>query len=589
MTVRALELKPTYGSRLFSALFSGLFYFAVFLVFLAPLLRLLAMSFTEEAGYSFSHYTRLLAEGRTRSAIFNSVIIGVCSTVFSVICGSVFAFLTAYANLKRKNLAEVLILMPFIIPSYVITLSWTGFLSENSVANQWLSAAGIGPVNLYSMGGIIFVQGMCNIPIVYMIVKSMLRRIPVDLEWASMAAGFSRRQTVLRVNLALAAPAVASGGVLSFLAAIDNFSVPAFLGISSGVPVLSTYIYEKAIGFGPSSFSDAAVLSVLLSVIAVAGILLEGIFTRRGKGLESVAEDPSVRIELPPKARAVTEWSLLCGLAAFNIVPLVFMFLSAVQKSYGLGYGEDNLTIENFRALLTNAGVMRSIRNSLFLASLTCIVCIVAGTAAAYLKVRRNSRAVKLLERSASITYAIPGIVLALAMIFHWVEPLPGIRPGIYGTMTILAVAYVTRYLILQIKGSVNAMLTVEPALEEAALAGGSGRTSLWLHILIPLLARPVMASAFLIFIPAMTELTLSSILSAAGTKTIGLTVFNFQQAGDYSLSSAMSAIIVLLILIAYGALFLYGILSQRRKEKENDRIESGTCVPQVWTDSGSR
>lgn len=565
----------------------GLFYFTVFLVFLAPLLRLLIMSITEDAGYSFSHYTRLLAENRTHRAIYNTVITGVFSTAFSVLWGSIFAILTAYTNLKRKKLAEILILMPFIVPSYIITLSWTGILSEKGIVNHLLSAAGIGHINLYSMGGIIFVQGMCHIPLVYLILKTMLKRIPVELEWASMAAGFSRRQTMLRINLTLAAPAIASGAVLAFLAAIDNFSIPAFLGISSGIPVLSTYIYEKAIGFGPSSFSDAAVLSVLLSLIAIAGTVLEGTFLRKGHGLESIKEDSSVRIEMSPWMRKAVEWGLLGGLLGFNIVPLIFMLLSSVQKCYGLGYGRNNLTLDNFHELLNNPGVIKAIRNSLILATITCLVCILVGTAAAYLKVRGHNKAMNILEKSASITYAIPGIVLALAMIFHWVEPVPGIRPGIYGTITILAVAYVTRYLILQIKGSVNALLTVEPALEEAALASGRSPISMWVRILIPLMFKPVMASSFLIFIPAMTELTLSSILSAAGTRTIGLTIFNFHQAGDYSISIAMSAIIVLLIVAGYGIGLQYSIFFARRKEKHNDRIETAGNITPVWNNSG--
>jgi iron(III) transport system permease protein len=574
-----------YGNRILQAFFC----FAVFLVFLAPLLRLLLMSVTEDAGYGFSHYARLLGEERTRLAVRNTLIVGASSTAFSMLFGATFAFLVAYANLKRRRLAELLILLPFIIPSYIITLSWTGIFSENGAVNGWLSSAGLAPVNLYSLGGIIFVHGMCTIPIVYMIVKAMLRRIPVDLEEASMAAGYSRRQTMLRINLALAAPAVASGGILSFLATIDNFSIPAFLGISSGIPVLSTYIYEKAIGFGPSSFSDAAVLSVLLSLLAVGGTLLEGFFVRRSPGLESTGEDASIRIELPRRTRAWVEWTMLGGLMTFNIVPLLFMFLSAMQKRYGLGYAADNLTVANFRDLLANAGVLRAVRTSILLAGAACAVCIVVGTAAAYLKIRKNNKAAKILEKSAALAYAIPGIVLALAMIFHWVEPLPGVRPGIYGTMTILAVAYVTRYLVLQIKGSVNAMLTVEPALEEAAVAGGSGKIAVWVKILLPLLAKPVLASAFLVFIPAMTELTLSSILSAAGTKTIGLTVFSFQQAGDYSLAAAMSAVVVLLVLGAYGTALLCKKFFERQKEKKNDRTEAGAHIPLVRPDAGAR
>jgi iron(III) transport system permease protein len=546
------------------------------------------MSFNNGAGYGFTNYTRLLAENRTHRAIFNTLVSGVFSTAFSVFWGSLFAFLTAYTNIKRKKLAEILILLPFIVPSYIITLSWTGLLSEKGILNYLLSSLGIGHINLYSMGGIIFVQGMCHIPLVYLILKTMLKRIPVELEWASMAAGFSRSQTIIRINLSLAAPAIASGAILAFLAAIDNFSIPAFLGISSGIPVLSTYIYEKAISFGPSSFSDAAVLSVVLSCIAVGGTLIEGKFLNKGQALESIKADSSVRIPMSPRVRKTVEWSLLGSLVGFNIVPLVFMLISSLQRRYGLGYGRNNLTFDNFHVLLSNPGVIKAIRNSLILASVACFVCILVGTSAAYLKIRKNNKAMKVLEKCASVTYAIPGMVLALSMIFHWVEPVPGIRPGIYGTMTILAVAYVTRYLILQIKGSANAINTVEPAIEEAALASGRSHLAMWGKILLPLMFKPILASSFLLFIPAMTELTLSSMLSAAGTKTIGLTIFNFHQAGDYSLSITMSAIIVLLILAGYGTGMQYSRFYSKRKEKQNDRIKNAGNITPVWDNTGS-
>ena len=150
------------------------------------------------------------------------------------------------------------------------------------------------------------------------------------------------------------------------------------------------------------------------------------------------------------------------------------------------------------------------------------------------------------------ITYAIPGIVLALSMIFHWVEPIPGFRPGIYGTINILIVAYITRYLVLQIKGSTTALLTVDPAMEEACAASGRGFFARWCKILLPLITGPILSGAFMIFVPSLTELTLSSMLASAGTKTIGLTIFNYQQGGDYNLAAAMSVLITVLVIAGY-------------------------------------
>lgn len=528
---------------------SLLFYIAIVLIFIAPIARLFFMSLNTDQGYSLLNYQTLLQETRTRKAIWNTIVIAAGSTVIAATLGSLFAFMIAYTNIRRKRLLELLVLLPFIIPSYIITLSWSSLLSGRGTINQFLGHFGLGPINIYSVGGIILVLGFCNIPVVYMNVIHMLRKIPQDMEWASLTCGYSIWQTMKQVNLIQVMPAIISGGILAFLAAIDNFAVPAFLGISSGIPVLSTYIYEKAISFGPSSFSLASALSVILAAIAVIGTLAETVFLRKSSSLESVKEDYSIRIHLSKQTRLLVQWGSFLFLTIINIVPMVSMFTSAFQKNYGVKMTMDQFTLSNFASIFHNKGVLDAVRTSLFLALICCLICIIIGTAIAYQKVRRPSRAILLTEKSASLTYAIPGIVLALSMIFNWVEPIPGIRPGFYGTINILIIAYVTRYLILQIKGSTTAMLSIHPSLEEAAAASGRGRIALWLEIMIPMLIRPVLANTFIIFVSALTELTLSSMLAAAGTRTIGLMIFNFQQAGDYNLAAAMSAIIVLFVL----------------------------------------
>lgn len=550
----------------------SLCYLLIILVFIAPIVRLFLMSLKSEEGYSLWNYALLLQEDRTRKAILNTIVIAVGSTAIAAILGSAFAFIIAYTNVRRKRLLELLVLLPFIIPSYIITLSWISLFSQKGMINQTLSAMGLGKINVYSIAGIILVLGFCNVPIVYMNVIHMLRKIPTDMEWAARTCGYGIGQAMLKINLVQAMPAIISGSILAFLAAIDNFAVPAFLGISSGIPVLSTYIYEKSISFGPNSFSLAATLSVILSVIAVAGTLVEGIFGKKSSGMESIKEDYSVRIPLSSGKRKVLQYGVILFLCIINIVPLISMFTSAFQKNYGVKMTLDQFTTDNFTAILQNKGVLDAIRNSLMLACGCCIICIVIGTAIAYQKVRHPGRMITLVEKSASLTYAIPGIVLALSMIFHWVEPLPGIRPGIYGTISILMIAYVTRYLILQIKGSATAMLSIHPALEEAAAASGRSVFAVWGKILIPLLIRPVLSSTFMIFVSALTELTLSSMLAAAGTKTIGLMIFNFQQAGDYNLAAAMSVVIVVLVLTGY---FLINHKNSEYKKVEERVYES--------------
>ena len=451
----------SHHSQLRNRLGTLLFYTVIFLFFVAPVLRLLVMSCKGPDGYGLQNFAVLLREPRTLKAIVNTLIIAVGSTVFATILGTAMAFILAYTNVRHRHFLEMLVLMPFIIPSYITTLSWAGIVTKKGLLSRLAAALGLGTLDIYSIGGILFIVGICNIPIVYLSVTHTLRKIPKDLEWASRSCGFSIWATFWKIDIPEAMPAIMSGAVLSFLAAIDNFSVPAFLGIPAGIPVLSTYIYEKAISFGPQSFPLAAALSVMLCIIAIGGTLLE-VLIRKGGAMESIKEDMSPRVYIRSSRRKITEGILLLGWGLFDLIPLLVMVSNAFLKNYGLAISRQNLSLENFTFVCTDTSVLSSVSNSLLLALITCALCIVIGMAMAYLKVRRGSHAMAVGEKCAALTYAIPGIVLSLAMIFHWTEPLPGLRPGIYGTVNILIIAYLTRYLILQIKGSTNALLSVK-------------------------------------------------------------------------------------------------------------------------------
>ena len=574
----------SHHSQLRNRLGTLLFYTVIFLFFVAPVLRLLVMSCKGPDGYGLQNFAVLLREPRTLKAIVNTLIIAVGSTVFATILGTAMAFILAYTNVRHRHFLEMLVLMPFIIPSYITTLSWAGIVTKKGLLSRLAAALGLGTLDIYSIGGILFIVGICNIPIVYLSVTHTLRKIPKDLEWASRSCGFSIWATFWKIDIPEAMPAIMSGAVLSFLAAIDNFSVPAFLGIPAGIPVLSTYIYEKAISFGPQSFPLAAALSVMLCIIAIGGTLLE-VLIRKGGAMESIKEDMSPRVYIRSSRRKITEGILLLGWGLFDLIPLLVMVSNAFLKNYGLAISRQNLSLENFTFVCTDTSVLSSVSNSLLLALITCALCIVIGMAMAYLKVRRGSHAMAVGEKCAALTYAIPGIVLSLAMIFHWTEPLPGLRPGIYGTVNILIIAYLTRYLILQIKGSTNALLSVNPELEEAVRASGGSFLMLWRYVLIPLLTKNVLASSFLIFVSSLTELTLSSMLASADTKTIGLTIFNFQQGGEYCLSAAMSTLIVVLILTGYG---IVNFGSFAKKEKIESEFVSGTREAAIRDHAGA-
>jgi iron(III) transport system permease protein len=559
------------GNRLF--MFSPSFlkiigFIVVILIFFIPIVRLIFLSFTSESGLSFEHYYEVLHNPVTWRTLANTFIIVTGSTILSVVLGLLTAWLVAYTNIKNKKLLQAFIFLPFVIPSYITTLAWTQFLGVNGTVAKLLNSlpGNLEPMNLYSLSGIILVMGFSHYPLVYLLTISVLRKIPRELEMAAKVSGGSRFTSFRKVTMPLALPGIASGGLLAFLASLDNFGIPAFLGIPANIRVLSTYIYEQIIGFGPSAFAKGATLSVILGIFAIIGTLIQWLLLRRSRQFETSREDQEPRIILSTKKRVIIEGGLWFFLISTSLIPLLSMASTSLIKAYGLDFSLQNISFKHYEFILfSSTKTQEAIQNSLKLASIVTLVGLFIGTLIAYLRVRKPSFFNKTIEGMISIPYALPGTVLALAMIFTWLEPLPGWNPGIYGSIWIMYIAYFTRFLILQVRGSVTSLLQIDVSMEDAARTSGASSYIKWRKILIPLILPGVLSGAFLVFLTALTELTVSSLLWSSGSETIGLVIFNFEQAGYTTHSTAFSTIILLLILVGFLAIFLIQKLWERK------------------------
>lgn len=544
-------------------LFRALFLLAALFLFLFPILTLVKMSFESGDSYGWGHYSDIFESSRTLAAIKNTIIIGVLSTLLSLVMGVAYAVIVAYTNVRHKRLIEILVLLPYVVPGYVVTMSWTALFAGNSPINTFLRNNGLPPIDMYSMWGIIVVMGISNAAIVYLNVLSMLRQVPVEQEWASLTAGYNKGLTLRNINLRTVLPAIVNGTILAFLSSIDNFAIPSFLGTPKGINVLSTYIYEKAIGFGPSSFNEAAVLSVFLSGIAFIGLAIQALVLRKSTGLEASQPDYQERLVLKGWRRKLVQGMAIFFLVLINIVPLVMMFFSSLHAGYTKSiFDFSHMSFENYQFIFTNKNMYSGFLTSLTLTLSAIVICVLISVPVMYYKQRFDKKATAPLELGATLTYSMPGMVLALAMIFYWSNV-----PNIYGTMRILLIAYVTRYILLLLKGSDTALLAVSPDLEEAVKISGSKTVQRWRKIIIPIITNQILSSSFLMFTAAFTELTLSSLLAAANSKTVGLTIFNLQSGGDQDVAQAYSVLLTLFILI---------IVILRNHLERKERLKNG-------------
>ncbi|AJY77714.1 ABC transporter permease [Paenibacillus beijingensis] len=543
---------------------------AVLFLFVMPVFKLASLSVRSEAGFTLSHYNELFQSPRFWSSLWNTAIVVAGSTVLSLLLGFAAAWLMAYTDLKHKRMLHMALLLCFILPSYVLTLSWSSFMGPQGLLAGMLHLVvpGASPWSMYNYGGIIFVMGIHHFPLVYLFTLNVLKKIPRDLEWAARAGGAGKFNTFRKVTVPLALPGLTAGGLLVFLASLDNFGIPAFLGTPANITVLSTLIYEEIIGFGPSAFARGAALSVLLGLAAVTGTLVQWLLLRKSSISDTVLLDHGPRYWLGAGRKWVSAgmWAFLLIVTA---VPLLAMVSLSFKKAYGLGLQFSNLTLDNYKfILLGNGKVWKAIQNSFMLALVTLVVCLIAGSIFAYIRVRKPSLLMKAAEIAISIPYTLPGIVFALSMILVWMEPVTGWNPGIYGTVYILFIAYICRFLILQIRAGITAFMQIDPSMEEAARAAGAGTWRKWRAVLLPLLLPGLLSGAVLVFLMSLTELTVSALLYSSGTQTIGVTVFSYEQAGSTLYSTALSSLIVFMILAGGGLL----VWLQGRVQRRGDR-----------------
>ncbi|MFV8826423.1 ABC transporter permease [Alkalihalobacterium sp. APHAB7] len=538
-------------TKLTNRMWIGLTLVLIFLFFVWPIVRLTLLSFSVEEGHVFSNYLLIFQEARTLKVLSNTFIIVSGSTLLSVLLGVSLAWLVGYSDIRYKKIVSIFVMLPFIIPSYIVTLSWTQFMGNNGMFAKVLSflPGQFEPLNLYSYTGMIVILGLSHYPLVFLLTMSIIKRIPRELEWAVRSSGGSYWTAFRKVTLPLALPGIASGGLLAFLANLDNFGIPAFLGIPANITVLSTAIYQEIVGFGPNAFARAATFSVILGIIALLGTLFQWLLLKRGTQGDTSEIDSSPRFTLG-SYRTTVEVALWSFLIIISIVPLFSMVGSSLIRAYGLPFTLENLTFNHYQfVLMENDKIKGAIVNSLKLAIGTAFICLIAGTAIAYYRLRKKNSFGKWMEVSVGLPYALPGTVLALAMILTWMQPIPGWNPGIYGSIWILFIAYVTRFMILQVRGSMTAMSQIAPSMEEAAHVSGASGFSKWRFIMLPLLLPGLLSGAFLVLLTALTELTVSALLWSSGSETIGLMIFNFEQAGYTTYSTAFSTIIVITML----------------------------------------
>ena len=520
---------------------------AVLVVFVAwPVLLILFNAFFVDGSFNSQDFYEVLTEPETFQALTNSLIIASMTTIGSTIVGTFFAWLVTRTDLPYKGFMKSLFLVPFMLPSFIGALAWKMLLSPNSgyINKFFIENFGFtGPVfDIYTYYGISAVEVMYLFPFVFIQVCGALE--------CARISGAGLFTITRKITIPLVMPSIMSGALLIMLYSMAHFGTVAVLGIEQGIYNIPTLIYEKIHQSG-GSFESIRTGTVLATVLVVSAACI--IWAQQkilSNGHYQIIGGKSFRpMEL--KLRGLRYPLLFFCLAyiAFTILlPTVVIFLVGGVETYGLPFTMENLSLDNYKYILFEYEVTKdAIFNSITLGLAAAVITMFAGVMISYVIVKMKVRGKGILEFLGMLPFSVPGSVIALGVILAWSGQF-GIN--LYNTVWIILVAYIARYMAFSLKANSAALEQVHDSLMEASRSCGATMWQSLKDIVIPLVKPGMISAFFLIFLPALRELTVSIMLYAPTTRTIGVAIYTLNEDGETVMSTALAGIALILIVV---------------------------------------
>jgi iron(III) transport system permease protein len=531
----------------------GLVLGAAVLVLLAvvgyPLLWLLlgALGLPNEIG--LDHFVRVYTRAQNFEPLTNTLVLALGTGLLSVVLGVPLAWAAARSNMPLRRSVHALVALSYVTPPYLTALAYIILLGPDAGhfnrALRWVLRLETGPFNVFSMGGIIFVIGIHVFAFTYFLTYTALQSVDAALEESAQVLGAGRWTVTRRITLPLVAPAITGGALLAAVDSMALFGPQAFLGLPAQIVFLPTRIYGL-LGSYPPRWGDASALSLILVLLTVAGLVIQrGYLERRsfvtvtGRGVRAR------RMRLGP-----WRWPLLafCLLVVFfsAVAPVAVLVAAAFSKSWIAPLTPDNMTLAHFRsAVLEDQIAVRGIVNSFKLATGAALITVVLGLAIAYVDLRTQLRGRRLLDYLAIVPLGLPGTVMAVGILLAFIRP-PLV---LYGTIWILLVAYVARFVPLAVRSANATLRQSDPALEEAARITGATWFQTIRLVVLPIARPGLMVAYLLVFIPALSELSATILLYTGGTETIAVAIFRLNDLGQLEVVAALAVFMLAVIL----------------------------------------
>lgn len=507
---------------------------------LIPMGMLVYGSFTGAApgttgALTLEHYGEAFGEAGIWRTLGVTLVFAVGSGALAFVIGTILAWLCERTNMPFKSIFFALALGRMMIPGVIGTIAWIFLLGpRNGMVNRLLMQTfGLEgpPLDIFTIPGMIWVEGLALTPLTFLMMGAAFRSMDPSLEESATMSGSGTLTTLYRVTLRLALPAALSVILIMAIRGLESFEVPALIGIPSGIYTFISAIY-MAVHAYPQNYGVAGALSMLVMVISVIGITLYGRVTSRAERFSTVTGKG-----FRPRVIDLGAWRwIAAGLCIVFFIgtlglPLFVLLWASLFKFYSLPSWQllSQATLNNYGEVLSWSAVQRAILNTVYVAVATTAIIMALTSVMAWLVVKTSVPGRTVLDNLVTLPIIFPGLIVGLALIWTYLTiPVP-----IYGTIWIIIVSFVTRFMPYGMRSCSTSMIQIHRELEEASLTSGATWLQTFVRVFIPLLRPGLLAGGVYVALLSIRELSSAILLWSPGSEILSIQVWEMWEDGS--------------------------------------------------------
>lgn len=524
----------------------GLTIFVLVVFMIYPIVMTLANSFAPAgevvsfANATLANFERFWSSRLYQNALRNTLVIGVVVTVLSTLVALPMAYFVARVDMRFKPLILSLSIIPLISPPFIGAYAWVILFGRSGIFTHYLGEwTGLGMPPIYGYFGVILALVLSNFTYVFLFVQGALAAVDPHLEESARVMGASRARILRTIVLPLALPPMLAGAMIVLIEALGEFGVPAILG--GEMYVLSTLMYFQIHGF--FNLNGAAAIALVNVAITLVAILFL-IRVNRKRRFITVGSTTRRAAQHTGRGIRIVANVYVWGLLTLALLPqAVILFTSFAERwpgtlwptAYGWG---------NYRYVFSR--VLEPMQNSLILATVATVACVIFGTLTGYVAERKKFAGKWALDLTIMLPFILPGIVTGVALLVTYNSgPIV-----LTGTALILVIGYFVRRIAYIYRSVVASVAQVDPKMEEASTVTGATWGYTMRKVTVPLIAPGILAGSIIVFTTLISEMSTTVMLYSAQWKTISIAIYERLESQEIQAASAIGSITILVTLV---------------------------------------